>query len=112
MEIDGYGALGPHYMLIQADDRRVRGCWRLMPTEGPNMANITAAMVKELRETTGVGMMDCKAALTENDGDMEKAIDWLRKKGLSKAAKKAGKEGVKKSAKKAAKKVTKKRAKR
>jgi elongation factor Ts len=47
-------------------------------------------MVKELRETTGVGMMDCKQALTENDGNMEAAIDWLRKKGLSKAAKKAG----------------------
>jgi elongation factor Ts len=47
-------------------------------------------MVKELRETTGVGMMDCKQALTENDGNIEAAIDWLRKKGLSKAAKKAG----------------------
>jgi len=54
------------------------------------MATITAAMVKELRETTGVGMMDCKQALNENDGNMEAAIDWLRKKGLSKAAKKAG----------------------
>jgi elongation factor Ts len=54
------------------------------------MATITAAMVKELRETTGVGMMDCKQALTENNGDMQAAIDWLRKKGLSKAAKKAG----------------------
>ncbi len=54
------------------------------------MAAITAALVKELREKTGAGMMDCKAALKENDGDMEKAVDWLRKKGLSKAAKKAG----------------------
>lgn len=54
------------------------------------MATITAAMVKELRETTGVGMMDCKNALNENNGDMQAAIDWLRKKGLSKAAKKAG----------------------
>lgn len=54
------------------------------------MATITAAMVKELRESTGAGMMDCKAALTENDGDMQAAQDWLRKKGLSKAAKKAG----------------------
>jgi len=54
------------------------------------MATITAAMVKELRETTGVGMMDCKQALAENDGNMEAAIDWLRKKGLSKAAKKSG----------------------
>lgn len=54
------------------------------------MATITAAMVKDLRETTGVGMMDCKNALAENGGDMQAAIDWLRKKGLSKAAKKAG----------------------
>ena len=54
------------------------------------MATITAAMVKDLRETTGVGMMDCKQALSENNGDMQAAIDWLRKKGLSKAAKKAG----------------------
>ena len=54
------------------------------------MANITAAMVKELRERTSAGMMDCKKALEESDGDMEKAIDWLRQKGLSKAAKKAG----------------------
>ncbi|RED42345.1 translation elongation factor Ts (EF-Ts) [Rhodopseudomonas thermotolerans] len=54
------------------------------------MATITAAMVKELRETTGVGMMDCKQALAETDGNMDAAIDWLRKKGLSKAAKKAG----------------------
>ncbi len=53
------------------------------------MAQITAAMVKELREATGAGMMDCKNALTEADGDMEAAIDWLRAKGLSKAAKKA-----------------------
>ncbi|WP_199259830.1 translation elongation factor Ts [Paracoccus binzhouensis] len=50
---------------------------------------ITAAMVKELRETTGAGMMDAKKALTETDGDMEAAIDWLRTKGLAKAAKKA-----------------------
>jgi elongation factor Ts len=54
------------------------------------MANITAQMVKELRERTGAGMMDCKAALAETDGDMEKAVDLLRKKGLAKAAKKAG----------------------
>jgi len=53
-------------------------------------AVITAAMVKELRESTGAGMMDCKAALTETAGDMPAAQDWLRKKGLSKAAKKAG----------------------
>ena len=54
------------------------------------MATITAAMVKDLRESTGAGMMDCKAALTETGGDMTAAQDWLRKKGLSKAAKKAG----------------------
>jgi len=54
------------------------------------MANITAAMVKDLREQTGAGMMDCKAALTETAGDVEAAVDWLRKKGLSKAAKKSG----------------------
>ncbi len=54
------------------------------------MANITAAMVKALREKTGAGMMDCKKALTETDGDMEAAVDWLRKKGLSAAAKKSG----------------------
>jgi elongation factor Ts len=53
------------------------------------MAVITAQMVKNLREKTGAGMMDCKAALTETDGDMEAAVDWLRAKGLSKAAKKA-----------------------
>jgi len=52
-------------------------------------ANITATMVKELREKTGAGMMDCKAALAETGGDSEAAVDWLRKKGLSKAAKKA-----------------------
>lgn len=54
------------------------------------MSNITAQMVKDLREQTGAGMMDCKSALSETKGDMEAAIDWLRKKGLSKAAKKAG----------------------
>src|ERR687894_55591 len=54
------------------------------------MASITAAMVKELRDTTGAGMMDCKNALNETGGDIEAAVDWLRKKGLAKAAKKAG----------------------
>ena len=53
------------------------------------MAEVTAAAVKELREKTGAGMMDCKKALGESGGDMEKAIDWLRQKGLSQAAKKA-----------------------
>jgi elongation factor Ts len=54
------------------------------------MAAITAALVKDLREKTGAGMMDCKKALVENDGDIEVAIDWLRKKGLAAAAKKSG----------------------
>ena len=53
------------------------------------MAEITAALVKELREKSGAGMMDCKKALTENGGDLEASMDWLRTKGLSKAAKKA-----------------------
>jgi elongation factor Ts len=52
--------------------------------------NITASMVKELRDKTGAGMMDCKAALSESGGELESAVDWLRKKGLAKAAKKAG----------------------
>src|SRR6185436_9660440 len=54
------------------------------------MAEITAALVKELREISGAGMMDCKKALQETNGDIEAAVDWLRTKGLSKAAKKAG----------------------
>ncbi len=54
------------------------------------MAEITAALVKELRDKTGAGMMDCKKALTEMGGDVEQAVDWLRKKGLAAAAKKAG----------------------
>ena len=52
--------------------------------------NVSAAMVKELRDQTGAGMMDCKAALSESGGNLDAAVDWLRKKGLSKAAKKAG----------------------
>jgi hypothetical protein len=52
--------------------------------------SISAAQVKELRELTGAGMMDCKAALAETNGDMEAAVDWLRKKGIAKADKKAG----------------------
>ncbi len=55
-----------------------------------NPVEVTSAMVKELREKTGAGMMDCKKALIESQGDMEKAIDWLRQKGLSTASKKAG----------------------
>jgi elongation factor Ts len=54
------------------------------------MSTISAAMVKELREKSGAGIMDCKQALAENDGDMEKAVDFLRKKGLATAAKRAG----------------------
>ncbi|MBO0710338.1 MAG: elongation factor Ts [Acetobacteraceae bacterium] len=54
------------------------------------MADITAAMVKDLREKTGAGMMDCKKALTETGGEIEQAVDWLRKKGLAAAAKKSG----------------------
>ena len=54
------------------------------------MADITAAMVKDLREKTGAGMMDCKKALTETSGDVEAAVDWLRQKGLAAAAKKSG----------------------
>jgi elongation factor Ts len=52
--------------------------------------SISAAQVKELRELSGAGMMDCKAALTETNGNMEEAVDWLRKKGISKADKKSG----------------------
>src|SRR4051812_22514927 len=59
-------------------------------TKDMNMAEITAASVKELRERTGAGMMDCKKALAENNGEMEASIDWLRAKGLAAAAKKAG----------------------
>src|SRR5437588_1781474 len=54
------------------------------------MAEITAALVKELRDKTGAGMMDCKRALGDTGGDVEAAVDWLRKKGLAAAAKKAG----------------------
>ena len=54
------------------------------------MAEVTAAMVKALRERAGAGMMDCKRALVESDGDMDKAEDWLRAKGFSRAAAKAG----------------------
>ena len=58
------------------------------------MAEVTAKMIKDLRERTGAGMSDCKKALVEVGGDMDKAIDWLRAKGLSKAAKKAGREAT------------------
>jgi len=62
----------------------------VIDTENSAMAEITAAKVKELRVATGAGMMDCKSALTETDGSMDAAIDWLRTKGLAKAAKKSG----------------------
>ncbi len=61
------------------------------------MAEITAALVRDLREKTGAGMMDCKKALTEAAGDMDAAIDWLRAKGLSQAAKKSGRTTLKAS---------------
>jgi elongation factor Ts len=61
-----------------------------MLLKGGNKMAISASMVKELREKTGAGMMDCKKALTETDGDMEKAVEFLREKGLASAAKKAG----------------------
>ena len=58
------------------------------------MANVTAATVKELREMTGAGMMDCKKALAETDGDMDKAVEYLREKGLAGSEKKAGRQTV------------------
>src|SRR5260370_35167328 len=61
-----------------------------MTFKGIAMANITSQMVKELRDQTGAGMMDCKAALTETGGKIEPAGGWLRKKGLAEGAKKAG----------------------
>ena len=56
------------------------------------MAEITAAMVRQLRDSTGIGMMDCKKALQESDGDMEKAVDFLRKEGMSAVEKRAGRD--------------------
>src|SRR6202012_434368 len=69
--------------------RRAGGSHSLTFATETSMANITAQLVKDLRDKTGAGMMDCKTALTETNGDMDAAIDWLRKKGISKAAKKA-----------------------
>ena len=54
------------------------------------MGNITAKLVKDLRDMTGAGMMDCKKALNETDGNIEKALEWLRKKGIASAEKKSG----------------------
>src|SRR6202000_3020081 len=70
-------------------------CWRRSRRashrrRGDEMAEITAALVKDLREKSGAGMMDCKKALSETGGDIESAIDWVRKRGLAAAAKKAG----------------------
>src|SRR5205085_2741816 len=76
--------------LLKTERARVR-LSRDPPTSGTwDMATISAGMVKDLREKTGAGMMDCKSALAETGGDVEAAVDWLRKKGISKAAKKAG----------------------
>jgi elongation factor Ts len=80
--VDGGGAKSRAVIVLAARVLAGRGF--------ATMTTITAAMVKDLRESTGAGMMDCKAALTESSGDMQAAQDWLRKKGLSKAAKKAG----------------------
>jgi elongation factor Ts len=66
------------------------GMWPRWNVEGKVMAEITAALVKDLRSRTGAGMMDCKRALIETEGDIESGIDWLRKKGLAAAAKKGG----------------------
>jgi elongation factor Ts len=68
----------------------MKRAWRTATEEDRDMAEITAKMVKELREMTGAGMMDAKKALVENGGDKDAAVDWLRTKGLAKAAKKAG----------------------
>src|SRR3982751_6469960 len=75
---------------MAAPARHAPRSWRDRQEGYATMTTISAAMVKELRESTGAGMMDCKAALTETAGNMQEAQDWLRKKGLSKAAKKAG----------------------
>jgi len=69
--------------------RRNRRCIHSRSGGEELMAEVTAAMVKALRERTGAGMMDCKRALVESDGDMDKAEDWLRAKGFSRAAAKA-----------------------
>jgi elongation factor Ts len=71
-------------------ERHPRADARDKPTDNRAMTTIPAELVKELREKTGVGMMDCKKALAETKGDVEAAIDWLRKKGLAKAGSKAG----------------------
>src|SRR5262249_26821768 len=86
------------YQFAKAPGRVVTASGREWPGMSPamapkgyrSMANISAQMVKELRERTGAGMMDCKGALGETNGEMEAAVDLLRKKGLAKAAKKAG----------------------
>ena len=77
------GSLSPFLLLIS-------------PKEEMNMAAITAGLVKELRDRTGLGMMECKKALTETNGDIEVAIDNLRKSGATKAAKKSARKASKK----------------
>src|SRR5437868_15134036 len=67
---------------------------RRLPIRSREMAEVTATLIKDLRERTGAGMADCKKALTEVAGDVDKAIDYLRTKGLAKAAKKAGREAT------------------
>jgi len=77
---------------LTAEQAAARACFRAgAPAQQRigTMAQITAQMVKDLRDMTGAGMMDCKAALGESSGNVDAAVDWLRKKGLSKAAKKA-----------------------
>ena len=82
----GRGRLGLEKDLKSS--RRADVCGSRMKRDA--MATISAGLVKDLREKTGAGMMDCKNALSETNGDIEAAVDWLRKKGLAKAAKKSG----------------------
>lgn len=78
-----------HCFFICLKKPKVNATFVILIIVGGILMAVTAQMVKELREKTGAGMMDCKKALTENNGDMEKAIDWLREKGMAQAAKKA-----------------------
>ena len=89
----GAGRVGraPHLPGLNGAGRKTGpNCTRWVARTERDMAEITASLVKELREKTGAGMMDCKKALSETQGDLETAVDWLRTKGLSAAAKKAG----------------------
>src|SRR3546814_8000693 len=89
-----------------APDRPGRGSGRRRPWAGVDVQTerrrmramaVTAALVKDLREKTGAGMMDCKKALNETNGDLEAAVDWLRTKGLAAAAKKSGRVATERS---------------